>query len=319
VSWIAAIIAWIFGLQIYLPIAETSISVALLLGLGTGVGLLSGLFGIGGGFLLTPLLIFIGIPPAVAVGTQANQVVASSISGVLAYWSRGAVDFKMGMVLLAGGLMGSTLGVFLFALFQRIGQIDMVIAVAYVVTLGFIGVMMTVEALSALRRFRAKAPPRKLHQHHWVHGLPFKMRFKKSRLYISVALPMAVSFVIGIISAIMGVGGAFLMVPAMIYLVGMPTAIVVGTSLFQIIFVAANVTFLHAVHTQSVDALLALILTVGSVVGAQIGGRLGPRLNAEQLRLLLALFILATGGVLFYQLIARPSDLYTIVTAGGLH
>jgi uncharacterized membrane protein YfcA len=299
-------------MQIYLPIAELSLNVFLLLGIGGAIGFLSGMFGVGGGFLLTPLLIFIGVPPAVAVATQANQVVASSVSGVLAHWSRNNVDFKMGVVLLLGGIVGSTLGVGIFSLLRTVGQVDLVIGLAYVVMLTFIGVTMLAESLLALRRRRRRAPPRKLHQHTWIHGLPFKMRFRKSRLYISALLPLAVGAAVGLLAAIMGTGGAFIMVPAMIYLLGMPTAVVVGTSLFQIIFVAANVTFLQSLQNQTVDVVLALMLTVGGVIGAQFGGRVGARLPAEHLRVLLALLVLAVGARLGYELVTPPAELYSI-------
>ncbi len=306
---------WFFSLQIYLPIAEVSLNVVVLLAIGGGVGLLSGLFGVGGGFLMTPLLIFIGVPPAVAVATQSNQVVAASVSGVLAHWSRDNVDFKMGGVLLAGGVLGSSLGVIAFGLLRRFGQIDLVIAIAYVVTLGSVGTMMAIESINALRRVRRKqGQPTKLHQHNWAQGLPFKMRFRKSRLYISATLPIGIGFVVGIMSAIMGVGGAFLMVPAMIYMLGMPTSIVIGTSLFQIIFVQAYVTMLQATQNQTVDILLALILTLGGVVGAQFGGRWGARLPAEQLRFLMAIVVLAVAGGLLYQLVSTPRELYSIIT-----
>jgi uncharacterized membrane protein YfcA len=306
---------WFFSLQIYLPIAEVSLNVIVLLAIGGGVGLLSGLFGVGGGFLMTPLLIFIGVPPAVAVATQSNQVVAASVSGVLAHWSRDNVDFKMGGVLLVGGVIGSSIGVVAFGLLRRFGQIDLVIAISYVVTLGSVGAMMAIESINALRRVRRRqGQPAKLHQHNWAQGLPLKMRFRKSRLYISATLPIGIGFVVGIMSAIMGVGGAFLMVPAMIYMLGMPTSIVIGTSLFQIIFVQAYVTCLQSIQNQTVDILLALILTLGGVVGAQFGGRWGARLPAEQLRFLMALVVLAVAGGLLYQLVSTPRELYAIVT-----
>jgi len=299
-------------MQIYLPIAELSLNAVLLLGIGGAVGFLSGMFGVGGGFLLTPILIFIGVPPAVAVATQSNQVVASSVSGVLAHWSRGNVDFKMGLVLLIGGLVGSSAGVTIFGLLRAVGQVDLVIALAYVATLGAVGLTMLVESARALLRRRVRAGPRKLHQHTWMHGLPLKMRFRKSRLYISALLPLGLGFAVGVMAAIMGVGGAFIMVPATIYLLGMPTAVVVGTSLFQIIFVAANVTFLQSVQNQTVDALLALLLVVGGVVGAQFGGRLAGRLPAETMRVLLSLVVLAVAAGLAYQLVAAPSEPYSI-------
>ncbi len=304
-------------MQVYLPIAEMSLDVFLLLGLGGAIGFLSGMFGVGGGFLLTPMLIFIGVPPAVAVATQANQVVASSVSGVLAHWSRGNVDFRMGLVLLAGGILGSTAGVFIFGVLKKIGQIDLVIALAYVLLLGIIGVTMLQEAVRAILRSRSPKPPvRKLHQHTWVHGLPFKMRFRKSRLYISALLPIGVGFLVGLLAALMGVGGAFLMVPAMIYLLGMPTTVVVGTSLFQIIFVAANVTLLQAVQNQTVDAVLAIVLVLGGVIGAQIGGRLGGKLKGDQLRILLALLVFGVAAGLAYELVSTPDELYSIAPLG---
>jgi len=256
-------------MQIYLPIAEISVNVLILLGLGGGIGFLSGLFGVGGGFLMTPLLIFIGIPPAVAVGTEANQIVASSVSGVLAHWRRGNVDLKMGIILTVGGFVGSSLGVWLFAFLREIGQVDLVIRLSYVFFLGVIGALMLVESLRSLRRRRSTtASLKKLHKHNWLHGLPLKMRFQQSKLYISALLPLAVGFVVGVLAAIMGVGGGFIMVPAMIYLLGMPTVVVVGTSLFQIIFVTANVTFLQAYANQTVDVILALLLLSGAVIGA---------------------------------------------------
>lgn len=300
-------------MQIYLPIAEISLDVFLLLGLGGIVGFLSGLFGVGGGFLMTPLLLFIGVPPAVAVATQANQVVASSVSGVLAHWKRGNVDFKMGLVLLVGGFAGSTLGVGLFSLLRQVGQIDLVINLVYVIFLGTIGGLMFWESVRALlRRRRSPGQRRKLHQHTWIHGLPLKMRFRKSRLYISALLPLAAGFVVGILAAIMGVGGGFVLVPAMIYLLGMPTSVVIGTSLFQIIFVAANVTLLQATQNQTVDVVMALLLLTGSVIGAQFGSRLVSRIPADTLRILLAGMVLLVCGKLFVDLFATPSSIYVL-------
>ncbi len=302
-------------MQIYLPIAELSLDVFLLLGLGGLIGLLTGIFGVGGGFLMTPLLIFIGVPPAIAVATQANNVVASSVSGVLAHFQRGNVDVKMGVVLLIGGLAGSTAGVSLFRILRDLGQIDLVINLSYVILLGSLGVLLMWEGGLALLRRRRRLPSRKLHQHTWVHGLPFKMRFRRSRLYISSLLPLTVGFVVGVLAAIMGIGGGFLLVPAMIYILGMPTAVVIGTSLFQIIFVAANVTFLQAVQNQTVDIVLALLLLLGGVVGAQYGGRLASRLPGDAMRIMLGLIVLLTGARLFYDLISVPPDLYSIGVA----
>jgi uncharacterized membrane protein YfcA len=300
-------------MQIYLPIAELSVNAFLFLGMGAGVGFLSGLFGVGGGFLMTPLLIFAGIPPAVAVATEANQIVASSVSGALAHWRRGNVDIKMGVVLLIGGFLGSTLGVWVFGLLQGMGQIDLVIRLSYVVFLGGIGGLMLVESLKAISRKRKPGGKRrKLHQHNWLHGLPFKMRFRRSKLYISALLPLGIGILVGILAAIMGVGGGFIMVPAMIYLLGMPTAMVVGTSLFQIIFVTANVTFLQAWQNQTVDIFLALLLLTGGVIGAQLGTRAGSKLPGEQLRSMLAIIVLGVCARLAYELLAHPEDLFSI-------
>jgi uncharacterized membrane protein YfcA len=300
-------------MHIYLPIAEMSVNIFLLLGMGAGVGMLSGIFGVGGGFLMTPLLIFIGVPPAVAVGTEANQIVASSVSGVLAHWRRGNVDLKMGIVLLIGGLLGSTFGVWLFSVLRSLGQVDLVIRLSYVFFLGIIGFLMLVESARAMRRQRAaNVPQRKLHQHNFLHGLPFKMRFRRSKLYISALLPLLVGFMVGVLASIMGVGGGFVMVPAMIYLLGMPTAVVIGTSLFQIIFVTANATFLQAYVNQTVDIVLALLLLSGAVIGAQVGTKIGANLRGEQLRGLLALMVLAVCLKLAYDLVATPADPYSL-------
>ena len=305
-------------MHVYLPIAEISVNVFLLLGMGAGIGVLSGLFGVGGGFLMTPLLMFIGVPPAVAVGSEANQLVATSITGVLAHWRRRSVDFKMGFVLLSGGVVGSTGGVFLFRALQSLGQIDLVISLCYVVFLGVIGALMFSESLRAmLRQRRGVAKRGKLHKHTWVHGLPFKMRFHKSRLYVSALLPFSVGAVVGLLAAIMGVGGGFIMVPAMIYLIGMPTSVVAGTSLFQILFVVSNVTFMQAWLNQTVDIVLALILLFGSVIGVQIGTRLGGKLPSEQFRILLALLVLGTCGKLLFDLVATPAFPFALAAEGG--
>ena len=305
-------------MQIYLPIAELSVNIFLFLGMGACVGFLSGLFGVGGGFLMTPLLLFAGIPAAVAVATEANQIVASSVSGALAHWRRGNVDIKMGVVLLLGGFIGSTLGVWVFGLLQGLGQIDLVIRLSYVVFLAIIGGLMLVESLRAISRQRKPGGKRrKLHQHNWLHGLPFKMRFRRSKLYISALLPLGIGILVGILAAIMGVGGGFIMVPAMIYLLGMPTVMVVGTSLFQIIFVTANVTFLQAWQNQTVDIFLALLLMTGGVIGAQLGTRASSKFPAEQLRSMLALIVLGVCARLAYELLVRPDDLFTIGAAVG--
>jgi uncharacterized membrane protein YfcA len=300
-------------MYIYLPIAEVSMHIGIIIGLGGGVGFLSGLFGVGGGFLMTPLLIFFGIPPAVAVSTEANQIVASSVSGVLAHMRRGNVDFKMGGILMAGGVIGSSLGVALFSFLQSIGQIDLVIQLSYVVFLGIVGSLMLTESVRTIIRSRKPGAVRgKLHQHNWLHGLPLKMRFRRSKLYISAILPLALGAFVGILAAIMGVGGGFIMVPAMIYLLGMPTSVVVGTSLFQIIFVTANVTLLQSIQTQTVDFLLAGLLLFGAVIGAQFGSRAGALLRGEQLRGLLALMVLTVCIKIGYDLVVRPEDLLSV-------
>jgi uncharacterized membrane protein YfcA len=302
-------------MDIYLPIAEVSLDIFVLLGLGGAVGFLSGVFGVGGGFLLTPLLILIGVPPAVAVASSANQLVGASVSGVLAHWRRGHVDFKMGFTLLLGGLAGSFLGIWLFTLFARLGQIELVISLCYVVMLGVLGFMMGIESVRAiLRQRRPGAARRKLHRHTWLHGLPLKTRFRKSQLYISALLPVGLGFMVGVLSAVMGIGGGFIMVPAMIYTLGMPTSMVPGTSLLQIIFVAANVTMLQAYTNHTVDAVLTLLLLVGGVVGAQFGTRFGTRLRGEQLRFLLALLVLAVAAQLAHDLTIRPKALFVIPT-----
>jgi len=298
-------------MQIYLPIAEVSVNAFLLLGLGGLVGILSGMFGVGGGFLMTPLMFFIGIPPAVAVATGANQIVASSFSGVLAHLRRRTVDLRMGGVLLVGGLIGAGFGVYIFNLLREMGQVDLLVRLCYVLFLGVIGALMFVESLRALQKSRSgKRPTRK--KHNWVHGLPLKVRFRTSGLYISVIPPLLVGLLVGVLAAVMGVGGGFIMVPAMVYILGMPTKVVVGTSLFQIIFVTGFTTVLHAATNHTVDMVLAVLMLIGGVVGAQIGTRIGVRMKAEQLRILLALMVLLVCGKLALELLIEPAELYSI-------
>jgi uncharacterized membrane protein YfcA len=304
-------------MDIYLPIAEVSANLLLLLGLGIVVGFLSGAFGVGGGFLMTPLLIVLGIPPPVAVATQATQILATSFSGVLAHLRRGNVDVRMGIVLAAGGLLGSLIGVWLFGLLRRLGQIDVAISLAYVLLLGTIGALMLVESMRAWLRVRGRRDTfARRHRHLWLHGLPLRLRFPRSRLYISALMPLGLGVVAGILVAIMGVGGGFLLVPAMIYLIGMPTAVVIGTSLFQICFVTAATTFLHAVSSQTVDIVLALALIIGGAIGAQFGSSAGGRLPAEQLRILLALTVLGVCTKLGHDLVVTPADLYSLGILG---
>ncbi len=306
-------------MQIYLPIAEISLNLWLLLGLGLGVGFLSGLFGGGGGVLMTPILIFLGIPPAVAVSSQANQIVASSVSGALAHFRRKTLDVKMGLILLIGGVVGSISGVQLFGLLQRLGQIDLVISLCYVGFLGVIGGLMLVESVNAIRRRRgASGPVRpKRRKRGLIDALPFKTRFAVSGLYMSVIPPIAIGFLVGGLAALMGVGGGFVMVPAMIYLLRMPTNVVIGTSLFQILFVAALTSFLQAVQNQTVDMVLAGILILGSVVGAQIGARFTSKIPAEELRALLALIVVSVCLKLAWDLTSTPADLFVLIDAQG--
>jgi len=301
-------------MQIYLPIAELSVNVFLVLGLGWMIGFLSGVFGVGGGFLLTPLLVFIGVPPAVAVGTGANELVAASVSGMIAHWRRGNVDLVMGGVLLVGGVAGALVGGGIFTLLYRIGHSEILVELSYVILLGSVGAMMFVESLRTIFKRPAKpgAPPQKLHEHNWFHGLPFKMRFRKSKLYISALMPLSLGFVIGVMAAIMGVGGGFLLVPAMIYLLGMPTLLVIGTSLFQITFVTAAAAFIHAAANKTVDIVLALLLLAGAVIGAQIGARAGAVLKGEQLRILLSLIVLGVCLQLGVNLIVKPDELFSL-------
>lgn len=304
-------------MNIYLPIAEVSVNGLVLLGLGGGVGLLSGIFGVGGGFLMTPLLIFIGIPPAVAVATEANQIVASSFSGVLSHLRRRTVDIRMGVVLLLGGLVGSAIGVQIFAQLRAIGQVDLLVALCYVIFLGVVGALMFVESVMSLRSAGRSTVRRRRKRHNWVHKLPVRMRFRTSGLYISAIPPFGVGLLVGTLAAIMGVGGGFIMVPAMIYLLGMAASVVVGTSLFQIMFVTGATTLMHAIANQTVDGVLATILLVGGVVGTQIGVRIGPKLKAEQLRILLAILVLSVCGKLAFDLISTPGEFFTIAAAGG--
>ncbi len=303
-------------MDIYLPIAEVSVNLFLLLGLGGAVGFLSGMFGVGGGFLMTPLLIFIGIPPAVAVGSEASQILASSSSAGMVHMRRNNVDIKMGIVLVVGGAVGSAFGVWLFRELRQLGQIDLVISLSYLFFLGTVGSLMLIESVRAWFQVQRKGGRGKLHRHNWLHGLPFKMRFQRSRLYISALTPLFLGFLVGILASTMGLGGGFLMVPAMIYVIGMPTQVVIGTSLFQIAFVTAVTTFLHAVNNQTVDIILALSLIVGGVIGAQIGTSIGTRLRGEQIRILLALIVLMVGARLGYDLIVTPDDLYSLGAAG---
>jgi uncharacterized protein len=300
-------------MQFYLPIAEISVNAFLLLGLGMAVGILSGMFGIGGGFILTPLLFMIGIPSAVAVGTQGILIVASSFSALLAHLKRKTVDYTMGIVLLIGGLIGSAGGVRLFKLLSALGQVDLLISLCYVFLLGTVGSLMLIEAVNAYRRRRSNTyVPAKRKKHNWVHGMPFRIRFRASKMYISVLPPLAIGIAVGVLSAIMGVGGGFLMLPAMIYILGMPTKVVVGTSLFQITFMSSFTTLLHATENYTVDFVLGFILLIGGVTGAQIGSRVGAKLNADILRILLASMVLGISLKLLTELVFQPTEIFSL-------
>jgi uncharacterized protein len=305
-------------MQIYLPIAEISANIFALLGMGGLVGFASGMFGVGGGFLMTPLLIFAGIPPAIAVATEANQIVASSVSGGLAYWQKRAVDIRMGLVLMTGGVLGSIAGVYLFRYLLMLGKVDATISIRYVLFLTIIGSLMLRESIQSMRATRQgkTLSLRRPGQHSWWLRLPPRIRFRQSKLYISIYPPILIGFLVGLLAAVMGIGGGFIMVPAMIYILRMPTNVVIGTSLFQIIFVTAAVTVMHAVTTQTVDIVLAILLMTGGAIGAQIGARLGQRLKAEQLRSALAIVVLLVGLKMLYDLIRQPNELFSIVEKG---
>ncbi len=300
-------------MTLYLPIAELSVNWLVIVGLGGLVGFLSGMFGVGGGFLTTPLLIFYGIPPAVAVASSATQITGASVSGALAYWRRGGVDLKMGGVLVAGGFIGAGLGSLLFAWLQQLGQIDITINLVYVLLLGTVGGLMLRESVRTMRRTARGVKPTRLHQHNpLIAALPWKTRFYKSGIYISPLAPLALGAIVGVLTVSLGVGGGFIMVPAMIYLLGMSTSSVLGTSLFQIIFVTAATTLLHSVESHTVDIILAGLLLIGGVVGAQLGVRAAQRVSPVRLRLGLALILLGVAGRLAVGLALRPAELFSV-------
>lgn len=308
-------------MDFYLPIAEMSANIFIFLGMGAAVGFLSGMFGVGGGFLMTPLLIFSGIPAAVAVGTEAAQIVASSVSGAIAQYRRKNVDIKMGIVLLTGGIFGSMIGVQVVKILREIGQFELFVKLTYVTFLGIIGTLMLIESLNTMHQSRGgkQVSARRPGQHSWIHGLPFKMRFHRSKLYISAIPPLLIGAFVGFLGAIMGVGGGFVMVPAMIYLLRVPTNVVVGTSLFQIVFVTAATTIMHATQNHTVDIVLAMLLMIGGVIGAQFGAVAGEKLKGEQLRALLAGLVLLVCLRIAWGLVITPDEIYSIsgVLGGG--
>jgi len=308
-------------MTLYLPIAEMSVNIFVFLGMGCAVGFLSGMFGVGAGFLMTPLLIFSGIPAVVAVGTQAAQNVASSITGAIAQYRRRNVDVKMGVVLLAGGIVGSLIGVQIVKILREAGQFELFVSLSYVTFLGIIGALMLTESLNTMRQAHAGKSVfgRSSGQHSWIHGLPFKIRFHRSKLYISAIPPLMIGAFVGFLGAIMGVGGGFIMVPAMIYLLRIPTNVVVGTSLFQIVFVTGVTAILHATTNQAVDIVLALVLMIGGVIGAQFGAAASEKLRGEQLRAMLAGLVLLVCLRIAWNLIAPPEELYSIGRMLGGH
>ena len=305
-------------MEIYLPIAELSVNPIIFLILGMLVGILSGMFGVGGGFLMTPLLVLLGIPPAVAVASEANHIVGSSLSGTIGHLKRNAVDIKLGNLLLAGGILGSFVGISIFNSLIKVGLIDLLISLAYFFFLTGVGSFMLYESLDSMGIFNKKKKFKSYH-HSWIMGLPVRMRFKKSGLYISIIPPLTIGFIVGILASIMGVGGGFIMIPAMIYILRMPTSVVIGTSLYQIIFVTAIVTLLHSYHNQTVDVVLALILLLGGAVGAQIGVKLSSRLEGPMLRASLAVLVLSVGIVMASDLLIRPDETITLLIGGGSH
>lgn len=300
-------------MQIYLPIAEMSVPAETLVVLGVAVGFLSGVFGVGGGFLATPFLLFMGVPPAVAVGTQANQLIATSMTGVLGHWRRGNVDFQMGGIMLAGGTVGSVVGIFIFRILQHFGQIDVFIAFSYVLLLGTIGLMMLFESASSLlKKSSVTQDIQSVSQREFFKNLPYKMRFNKSRLYVSALLPVGVGFIGGLLVSIMGIGGGFVLVPAMIYILGMPATLVAGTSLFQIIFVSAFACLLHAVASNTVDIILSTVMMIGGVVGAQLGVRFAKKIKGAPARIILSLIIIAVCIRMLTTLFVQPVDLFSL-------
>jgi len=305
---------------IYLPIAEISVNMLIIVGMGGAVGFLSGLFGIGGGFLLTPLLIFSGIPPVISVATVASQIVASSASGALSYWRRNMIDVKLAAVLLIAGVGGSGIGITVFGALRRLGQLDLIISLAYVTFLGLVGGLMLTESVRAILNAKRgrPAPLRRPGQHIWIHGLPFKMRFKRSKLYVSAVPIVVLGFGIGFLGTLLGIGGGFIMVPALIYLLRVPTNLVIGTSLIYIVGTMSMATILHAMSSQAVDFVLALILMIGGVVGAQFGARIGQNLRGDHLRALLALLILGVGVRFLGGLVTIPDELFSLTVLEGL-
>ena len=289
-------------MEVFLPIAQVSINIITIISLSGIVGILSGLFGVGGGFLMTPFLIFLGVPPTYAVANEANNILATSVSGSTTHYLKNTLDYKMGIMIVGGGVAGTILGIFTFTYFKGIGKIDIVISLAYMYILAIIGTAMLVEGLGEIDRARKKIiTKKKLHVHYWIHGLPLRMRFQKSKLYESAFTPIIIGLIVGFIASIMGIGGAFILVPAMIYIIGMPTKLIPGTSLFVTIFVSAIVTVLHAFNYGSIDLILVSMLIFGSIIGVQIGQKVGEYIDSTELKTLLAILLLAVGIAIAYD------------------
>ena len=304
-------------MEYFLPIAEVFVSLPLIFTLSLVVGILSGLFGVGGGFLMTPFLIFLGIPPAYAVPNEANNILGTSISGSTTHYLKGTLDYKMGLMIVAGGSVGTVLGILTFTYFQDIGKINIVISLSYMYILAIIGTMMLVQGVSEIDRARKKIIlKQKLHSHYWIHGLPFRMRFKKSRLYESIFTPIIIGLLVGFIAAIMGIGGAFILVPAMIYIIGMPTKLIPGTSLFVTIFISAIVTILHAFNYGSIDLILVTVLILGSILGVQVGQKIGEKVDSSQFKTILAILLLLVGIAIAYDTFFAEETVTTTMNNG---
>ena len=295
-------------MEVFLPIAEVSVNIIGIFSLSGIVGILSGLFGVGGGFLMTPFLIFLGVPPTYAVANEANNILATSVSGSTTHYLKNTLDYKMGLMIVVGGIFGTLLGIWTFTYFKEIGKIDIVISLAYMYILAIIGTAMLVEGLGEIDKVRKKIfIKKKLHVHYWIHGLPLRMRFQKSKLYESAFTPIVIGLIVGFIAAIMGIGGAFILVPAMIYIIGMPTRLIPGTSLFVTIFVSVIVTFLHAFNYGSIDLILVFMLVTGSIVGVQCGQKLGESIDSSGLKTLLAILLLLVGIAIAYDTFFAPN------------
>jgi len=306
-------------MEYFLPIAEVYVNIPLIFILSLVVGVLSGLFGVGGGFLMTPFLIFLGIPPAYAVPNEANNILGTSISGSTTHYLKGTLDYKMGLMIVVGGVAGTILGIITFSYFKDIGKINIVISLAYMYILAIIGTIMLVQGVSEIDRARKKVIIKnKLHSHYWIHGLPFRMRFKKSKLYESIFTPIIIGLLVGYLAAIMGVGGAFILVPAMIYIIGMPTKLIPGTSLFVTIFISAIVTVLHAFHYGSIDLMLVMVLILGSILGVQIGQKLGEKVDSSQFKAILAFLLLLVGIAIAYDAFFTEKSIRIISETNGV-